>query len=243
VRVRSAAAAFLAVAAPAALPAASGGHPGHGPTQVDVESQSYAPSEITVLVGDTVLWVWTGRSDRGAPQTNHTVTSEPGQAESFESDPDKPPQLVSHREGDVFGHRFTQTGTFTYLCRVHPHMRGRVTVRAPEPPNPPPSPAPDGSTVELSSVRLRPGRVCRSRRRCATSARLGFTLSEAARVEVRLTRVDRLVRSWALDRGPGRHALRVRARGLRPGSYRLTAQATTPAGARSAAVSRRLRVR
>jgi len=59
------------------------------------------------------------------------VTAVPGQAESFESDPDSPLATINHEVGATFQHTFRKAGVFDYLCRVHPRfMRGSVTVRA-----------------------------------------------------------------------------------------------------------------
>ncbi len=232
--------AAVALVALGAWPAATGGHPGHGAAEVRIANLSYSPEEIVVVTGDSVLWFWDGG------ETNHSVTSDPGQAESFDSDPDKPADQVRHRVGDAFGHKFTREGTFTYTCKVHSFMKGRVVVKPasqPDPPAPDPTPAPDGSTVAVTDLSLRPASLCRSRRGCPSSALLRFTLSDTATVRVRLLRGARQVRAWRLERDGGRHRLRIRARGLRPARYQLVVQATTPDGARSPAVTRRLRVR
>src|SRR5205814_8843328 len=63
-----------------------------------------------------------------APESNHTVTSDPGQAESFESHPGVPDGAVDAPPGGTFGHRFDAVGSYTYYCRLHPEMRGTVTV-------------------------------------------------------------------------------------------------------------------
>jgi plastocyanin len=207
---------------------------------VRIADLAFEPEELVVVRGDNVLWFWDGG------ETNHSVTADPGQAESFDSDPDKPADQVRHKRGDAFGHKFTRDGTYTYTCKVHSFMKGRVVVQAPagsEPPAPDPTPAPDGSTVAVSDLSLRPARVCRRGSGCPRATLLRFTLSDTATVRVRLLRGERQARAWRLERDGGRHRLRIRARGLSAGRYQLVVQATTPDGARSPAVTRRLRVR
>jgi plastocyanin len=90
--------------------------------QVTVGGYAYGPESLVVNRGDTVVWSWTG------PDTNHTVTAGAGQAESFESHPGVADGAVSGAPGGGFRHTFTSTGTFSYLCRVHPDMTATVTV-------------------------------------------------------------------------------------------------------------------
>src|SRR5919206_306000 len=92
-------------------------------SDVGVANFQFSPSRVDIQPGDTVTWRFAG------PDTDHSVTSDPGQAESFDSDPGNSSPL--HRLGDTFSHTFTTPGTYTYFCKVHPFMTGRVVVRAP----------------------------------------------------------------------------------------------------------------
>ncbi|MEX2183052.1 MAG: cupredoxin domain-containing protein [Chloroflexota bacterium] len=85
-----------------------------GPATVSVDAIdfTYGPESITIEVGDRVTW--TNRGD--AP---HTATSE---EDSFDSG-----ILMS---GEAFTHRFDTPGVFSYLCTLHPEMRGSVVVTA-----------------------------------------------------------------------------------------------------------------
>jgi plastocyanin len=70
----------------------------------------FAPATITVHVGDTITWTNDGPSPHSATAYNgsfDTGTLEKGQSGS---------------------HTFTQAGTFTYYCRIHPFMHGTVVV-------------------------------------------------------------------------------------------------------------------
>jgi plastocyanin len=108
-------------------PAASGGVPGAAPSAVASESSApkamksssasvsmvnfaFSPSSVTVNVGDTVTW--SNKDD--AP---HNATADDG---SF-STPDI-------NKGQSASHRFTQAGTFSYICTIHPTMQGTVRV-------------------------------------------------------------------------------------------------------------------
>jgi plastocyanin len=98
-----------AVLAPA-LFAASHGMAAH-PVSIDIKDFAYRPSVLTVPVGTTVTW--TNRDEEP-----HTVTSATG---AFAS------AGLSHAE--TFQQTFTQPGTLTYFCALHPQMKATVVVR------------------------------------------------------------------------------------------------------------------
>lgn len=77
-------------------------------TTVAISGFAYKPATLKTTVGATVTW----RSDDAAP---HTVTGE---------------QLSSRQlgKGGSFRHRFARAGTFSYVCALHPGMRGKVVV-------------------------------------------------------------------------------------------------------------------
>jgi plastocyanin len=92
---------------------------------VKIANINFSPGEVSIRVGEKVTWNWAG------PDRNHTVTSDSGQADSFESHPGVPTAAVTDGPpGETFSHTFSQTGTFSYNCRVHPSMRGKVNVVA-----------------------------------------------------------------------------------------------------------------
>lgn len=71
----------------------------------------YSPATFTVKVGQTVTW---SNGDGGV----HTVTSDTSGV--FDSG--------NMPSGDTFSHTFTQAGTYTYYCTIHPWMKGTVVV-------------------------------------------------------------------------------------------------------------------
>jgi plastocyanin len=72
-------------------------------------SFAFSPARITVQSGDTVRWT----SSSSAP---HTVTGK-----GFDSG--------TLNQGDDYSHRFTNPGSFSYICSIHPFMKGTVTVK------------------------------------------------------------------------------------------------------------------
>jgi len=77
---------------------------------VAIQGFAFAPGDLTVAVGDTVVFT---NSD-GAP---HTATADDG---SFDTG--------MLRGGDEASVTFETAGTFEYFCAVHPHMRAKITV-------------------------------------------------------------------------------------------------------------------
>jgi plastocyanin len=99
-----AAAAALAVAlAPAGASADT--------VKVTLQNAAFAPSQITVLSGDTVAWQNTSFRD-------HTVNARDG---SFAS-----PGHITPNSG--YSHAFPSAGSFPYYCSLHPFMTGEVDV-------------------------------------------------------------------------------------------------------------------
>jgi plastocyanin len=77
-----------------------------------IENFAFSPATLTVKAGTTVTW--TNRDS--AP---HTVTSDAG---AFGSD--------TMPRGGTYQFTFSQPGTFTYHCSIHPSMKGTVIVQA-----------------------------------------------------------------------------------------------------------------
>ena len=106
-----------AVLAPVALVAGCGGSsaPAVAPAanHVRVADFAFTPATITVHAGDSVTW------DFAQPEAPHNVAVNDG-----------PDQFTSGapKGSGSFTHRFSQAGTFHYICVVHPSMKGSVTV-------------------------------------------------------------------------------------------------------------------
>ncbi len=115
--------ALAVVATSAALASAAAAHPGHGNQVVNLSNTQFSPALFSVFEGDSVVWSWTG------PDTDHSVTADPGQAEQFDSDPGGPPSSATHPVGSSFVHVFRTAGRYSYYCKNHPGMRATVEVK------------------------------------------------------------------------------------------------------------------
>ena len=80
-------------------------------TSVSIANFAFSPAAITVKAGATVTW--TNRD-----QDAHTVAITGA------------PVSQPLQNGDTFTHVFAQPGTYSYLCTIHPYMRGMVVVTA-----------------------------------------------------------------------------------------------------------------
>ena len=223
-----------AVAAVAASPAAA--HPGHGPVTVLAENFAYDPANVVVGLGDSVVWYFNGAIDR-----NHSITSEPGQADQFDSDPGvaNPPQKP---RSSYYARVFRVTGKFRYFCKNHAGMRGTVEVRSV-------SGTVDDVPPTLSAARLSRARVCARRTAGCRSnhATLSFQLSEpadvVARVQRRRTGGWRTVKVLDFAGRRGANRRRIGFRGLKPGRHRLLLRAYDAAGGKSPTAKVGFRVR
>jgi plastocyanin len=202
---------LAALAAPAAALSAT----------ADVRDNEYLPRELRVVPGETVTWLFKGLQD-------HTVTSDPGQGESFASGQ---PQTG----GAPFSHKFNALGRFVYRCTVHPDMTGAVTVAPP-----------DLTPPALTRLSAGPSRFCVPGRGCRhPGTRFRFRLSEASRVRGSIATARRpghRLRRLSASLRAGSRSIRFRGRGLRPGRYVARLQATDGAGNRSPVKRVRFRV-
>jgi hypothetical protein len=79
----------------------------------DLTNWHFDPAEVTVSAGSTVVWINKGKEE-------HTVTSDPGSREKFDSGYKK--------RGASFQWGFSRPGRFSYYCAPHPWMKGTVVV-------------------------------------------------------------------------------------------------------------------
>jgi plastocyanin len=93
-----------ATSAPATVPAGSG-------LSISISGFKFTPASLTVKIGETVTWT-------NADSASHTVVADDG---SFKSG-----DLAT---GASFSYTFTTAGTFTYICGVHPTMKGTIIVQ------------------------------------------------------------------------------------------------------------------
>ncbi|MDT7803421.1 MAG: hypothetical protein QOI78_6854, partial [Actinomycetota bacterium] len=106
---------------------------------VEMMGYKFSPATLTIAVGDTVTW-----TNHDTAPHNVVVTDGP---ERFTS-----PTLQT---GGTFSHTFTQAGTYSYYCAIHPDMKATVTVEGgttpptTEPPTSAPTTAPTSPTHSM----------------------------------------------------------------------------------------------
>ncbi len=85
------------------------------PTGVDVNVEiknfAFLPVELTVNVGDRVIWT----NNDGV---SHTIVAN---NEGFVSE--------TIGNGEIYGFVFAKSGTYKYYCGLHPSMKGEIIVR------------------------------------------------------------------------------------------------------------------
>jgi plastocyanin len=82
------------------------------PGVVKIDNFIFSPATLTVAPGTTVTWT----NDDDIP---HTVTAKD---KAFRSKP--------LDTGDRFSFTFATLGEYAYFCSLHPHMVGKVIVKA-----------------------------------------------------------------------------------------------------------------
>jgi amicyanin len=89
--------------------------PDAGPAAVKVSIDNFVfePKELVVTAGTTVTWVNTD-------DVPHTATSTASPA-LFDS--------KALDTNDTFSFEFKAAGTYSYFCKVHPYMTGKVVVK------------------------------------------------------------------------------------------------------------------
>jgi plastocyanin len=78
---------------------------------ITIDNFSFSPKEITVAAGTTITWV-------NHDDVPHTVVS-----------PDKKFRSKALDTDDQFSFTFTDAGTYSYFCSVHPMMTGKIIVK------------------------------------------------------------------------------------------------------------------
>jgi plastocyanin len=79
-------------------------------SSVTIKDFAFSPSTTTVSVGDTVSWT-------NQDSTPHTATGDGG---SFDTG--------TLKKGQSGSHTFQSAGSFSYICSIHPNMKGTVVV-------------------------------------------------------------------------------------------------------------------
>jgi plastocyanin len=80
--------------------------------EVVIDNFTFSPTPLIVTVGSDVKWV-------NHDDIPHSIVCPALNVASHALDTD-----------DSFVHRFDRAGTYEYMCGLHPHMRGQITVQA-----------------------------------------------------------------------------------------------------------------
>lgn len=81
-----------------------------GKADVKIDNFAFAPEALTVHVGTTVTW--TNRDD-----IPHSIVESNGlfHSQAFDTN-------------GSYSYTFSKTGTYDYVCGLHPHMKGKIIV-------------------------------------------------------------------------------------------------------------------
>jgi plastocyanin len=79
---------------------------------ISIKLFAFAPQVLTVAPGTTVTWT-------NADEDPHTVTAN-----------DKSFHSVALDTGNKYSFTFTRPGEYAYFCSLHPHMTGKIIVKA-----------------------------------------------------------------------------------------------------------------
>lgn len=116
-------AALLVLVWPAGSASAAGQH-----VQVSMANFAFAPASLTIHAGDAVTW-----TNHDTAPHDVTVTSGPVSLHS--------PMLST---GQSWSYTFSATGTYSYVCSIHPDMHATLTVLA--------APAPQSATTHPAAA-------------------------------------------------------------------------------------------
>ena len=105
-------AAMVVASALGGVVVSAAGAPQHPTKKVLIKNFRFSPAKITIERGTRILWI-------NKDTSPHTATANNGR--SFDSG-----RLGS---GQRFSHTFKRAGKKPYHCEIHPHMKGRITVR------------------------------------------------------------------------------------------------------------------
>jgi len=95
---------------PSPSPASSGVTSTASQNSVAIQNYAFSPSTLTIPKGANVTWT-------NYDSVQHTVVADSG---AFSSPP--------LSKGDTYTHQFNSTGSFPYICSIHPYMKGTIVV-------------------------------------------------------------------------------------------------------------------
>jgi plastocyanin len=151
--------------------------------RVAISNYQWSIPDLHIDMGEHVTWYWTG------PDVVHSVTGDAPNDASIDSDPGNP--LPDHPVGDSFAVDFPVPGVYPFRCKLHPSVRGTVTVsdKPGDPEGEPAQPVPknnvDTKAPEIRQISLDP-KTFRGR-----GEQLHFSISEPSKLDGEYYRIDR----------------------------------------------------
>jgi plastocyanin len=135
--------------------------------RVAIANYRWSTEDVQVNLGEHVTWYWTG------PDTIHSVTGNDPNPLGVDSDPLS--ETPRHNVGDSFEVTFNKPGVYAFHCKLHPFVRGTVTVSSsPGDPASEPDPIPKNN-IDLTKPTLREVRLASTRfRRRGTTLHLAL---------------------------------------------------------------------
>jgi plastocyanin len=148
--------------------------------RIAIGNYQWSDPDLHLDLGEHVTWYWVG------PDTIHSVTGDSPSAKGLDSDPDT--SLPDHPVGDSFELAFDAPGTYEFACKLHPIVRGTVTVSdLPGDPVSEPDPIPPNQ-VDDTAPRIRGVSLAESKVR-HRGTRLHLALDEDAKLDAELYRL------------------------------------------------------
>jgi plastocyanin len=151
--------------------------------RVSISNYQWSDEDVNVDLGENVTWYWTG------PDVVHSVTGEAPNATGIDSDPGN--NFPNHPVGDDFGVGFSEPGVYRFHCKLHPSVRGQVTV-SDTPGNPagqPAQPVPPNN-VDTKAPRIRELSLAEKEFR-GRGTQLHFSLGEKSKMDAEYYRIDK----------------------------------------------------
>jgi nitrite reductase (NO-forming) len=85
-----------------------------------LNNKAFSPNHIKIKIGSTVIWT---NDDNNIHTVTSGVSNTPNVGQIFDSGLTS---LISPSK--TYSHKFTNTGEFSYFCRIHPNMVGEIEV-------------------------------------------------------------------------------------------------------------------
>jgi plastocyanin len=206
-------------------------------TRVSIAYYKWSIKEVHIDLGEKVTWDWLG------PDLAHSVTGISENDLQWDSDPHT--DAPFHRPGYSYTLQFSQPGTYTFQCKLHPFVRGEVIVSdVPGDPNSDPGPQPP-LNIDVTQPVISETSLAGVRPRRGKGIPLKISLSEKGRLEAQYYRLVGGKRryagygTWKVKRGVNQLRLGARWKHFeaQPGRYQAVLRATDPSANESKPVT------